>query len=161
MVEAIWKTQDPPDDGYLTAADIAPGEHTAFIRDWESRGNKTLARYLRGFKKPALLNEKTINALGRVFKETNWELWFRREVILSTSGTNISVKGVHRYEPPAPKPTNDTAGDLAAVLMRAIAAPHDRANIAKILREVSSWLAVNKSDPSRKSRRTIPHEPYR
>jgi hypothetical protein len=126
---------------YLTVSDLKPGEHRAFIREWEARGSKALALYLRGYKKPILVNKKTIDELGRDFRETNWELWLRREIRLSISETEISVKAASKYEP-APKPSNDVAKDLAAVLMRAAAPPHTRADTIAILREAATLLAA-------------------
>jgi hypothetical protein len=127
---------------YLTAADIGPGEHLALVRDWENRGSKGLALFLKGFRKPLLLDNNAITALGRDFKEANWDLWFRKEVALSTSGTEISVRGIPRYLPPAPSPKASLAAELAATLARATAPPHNRTDAIAILRGAADLLAA-------------------
>jgi hypothetical protein len=138
----VYSEAPPSDVGpkYLVAADFAPGEHSVFIRDWESRGSEGLAVYLKGFRKPLLLDKTAVAALGRDFKEMNWDAWFQRGVTLSISETEISVRGVPRYAPPAPKPSNDIASDLAAVLSRAITTTHDRNNMVSLLRGAADLL---------------------
>jgi hypothetical protein len=125
---------------YLSVDDIGPGEHHAYIREWESRGDGKMALFLKGYRKAVLLDKNTIAAMGRDFHETNWDLWLRKEVTLSTSETDILVKGVPRHEPPAPKPSNDIASDLAAVLSRAITTTHDRNNMVSLLRGAADLL---------------------
>jgi hypothetical protein len=101
-----------------------------------------LALYLRGYKKPILLNKNAIDSLAREFKETNWELWLRKEVTLTTSEEDISVKAAIKYEAPAPKPRDASkiSGAIADLLASAISTPHDRANTSKILHEVADLL---------------------
>jgi hypothetical protein len=127
---------------YLSVSDIQ-GEQTTVIRDWESRGSEGLAVYLKGFRKPLLLDKTAVAALGRDLKEMNWYAWFQRELKLSISETEISVRGVPRYEPPKPKPSNDIARDLADALMRATAPPHSRSDTIAILRAAADILAAH------------------
>jgi hypothetical protein len=135
----------PPSDvgtEYLSVDDIGPGEHHAYIHEWESRGDGKIALYLRGYRKAVLLDKNTIAAMGRDFKETNWDAWLRKGVTLSTSETEISVKAVPRHAPPVPKPSiaQDRARQLADLLALAI---DDRNQTAEILRRAADLLLAS------------------
>jgi hypothetical protein len=120
----------------LTAADLAPGEHRVRIDDIAGGGRL----YFKEFRKPFVMDQKTFHALAKDFGEGNSARWWGREVILSASGADVAIRALVNTSFPAITPKPSLATELADVLMRAITAPHDRANTSKILHEAADLL---------------------
>jgi hypothetical protein len=131
----------PGEEEYLSSSDLKSGEHSKNIYHVEPRPSNAIAMYLRGHIKPLLLNHDTFLALRRDFNQDNYYAWGGKEVTLSVSeAADISVRATVKYAPPAPKPSNDIASDLAEVLARAITTTHDRNNMISLLRGAADLL---------------------